>query len=125
MISSKKIKCGECGAPMELRQSRYGPFYGCTNWPKCSGTHGAHPNGAPLGKPADKQTKLARIAAHDAFERYWHTLGWHRGRAYKWLTEQLEIDAKECHIGRFDVTTCEKVIAICRVIPPPGPQPDL
>jgi len=27
--------CEECGAPMALRRSRYGAFYGCSNYPEC------------------------------------------------------------------------------------------
>ncbi len=32
------LSCPECGAPMTLRQSRYGPFWGCTRYPECKGT---------------------------------------------------------------------------------------
>jgi len=28
-------KCENCGAPMVKRQGRYGPFLGCSNYPKC------------------------------------------------------------------------------------------
>lgn len=30
-------KCPKCGAPMALRTSKYGKFYGCTNYPTCKG----------------------------------------------------------------------------------------
>ena len=60
------LACPECAAPMELRPSRFGQFYGCTRWPACDGTHGAHPNGSPLGTPANRATKDARIEALDA-----------------------------------------------------------
>jgi DNA topoisomerase-1 len=30
--------CPECGAEMARRKSRYGYFWGCTNYPKCKGT---------------------------------------------------------------------------------------
>ncbi len=29
--------CPKCGAPMQLRQGRYGQFYGCTKYPDCDG----------------------------------------------------------------------------------------
>jgi len=29
------IKCEKCGAPMVVRQSRRGPFLGCSAYPKC------------------------------------------------------------------------------------------
>ncbi|MEW6040528.1 MAG: type I DNA topoisomerase [Elusimicrobiota bacterium] len=30
-------KCPVCGAPMYLRESRYGRFYSCSRWPQCKG----------------------------------------------------------------------------------------
>jgi hypothetical protein len=36
-----------------------------------------------------------------------------RGQAYGWLAEQLGIDKSDCHIGMFDVKTCERVKFIC------------
>lgn len=30
-------KCPKCGAPMILRTSKYGKFYGCSNYPSCKG----------------------------------------------------------------------------------------
>ena len=32
------IKCDICGSPMVIRRGRYGMFYACSNYPKCSGT---------------------------------------------------------------------------------------
>ena len=31
------MTCPLCGKPMKLRSSRYGPFYGCQNFPACRG----------------------------------------------------------------------------------------
>jgi len=33
-----ELLCPECGAPMELREGRFGRFYGCTRYPECKGT---------------------------------------------------------------------------------------
>lgn len=121
---------------MALKNSRYGLFYGCENWPRCNSTHGAHPNGKPLGVPADAETKQARIVAHAAFDRLWNEIAPSylipitlarsarkrneyrikkrgRTRAYRWLAEQLGIKADECHIGAMDVATCARVAALC------------
>jgi len=32
------LKCPLCGSPMELREGRFGRFYGCTRYPECKGT---------------------------------------------------------------------------------------
>lgn len=123
------LTCPECGAPMRLRESRFGPFFGCTTWPKCDATHGAHPDGTPLGTPADKATKRARIEAHAAFDPLWKDIaevypnlhgralkrlrGLARSRAYQWLAAQLGIPVERCHIGMFDAETCARVVAVC------------
>jgi len=111
------LRCPECAAPMLLKRSRYGLFYGCSAWPRCTGTHGAHPNGKPLGTPADRATKLARIRAHDAFDQLWRGGGMTRKQAYAWLRRTLGLSKHEAHIGRFDVATCERLIAALAEIP--------
>lgn len=110
--------CPECGSDMVLRDSRFGLFYGCVRYPACDATHGAHPNGDPLGVPADKETKRARMAAHDSFDLLWKGAT-KKGRksarkeAYAWLRERLGLTKEECHIGRFDIAMCAKVVELC------------
>ncbi|MCI0457618.1 MAG: DNA topoisomerase [Gemmataceae bacterium] len=36
--------CPDCEGPMEVRQSRRGPFLGCSNYPKCKGTREISPD---------------------------------------------------------------------------------
>ena len=55
------LTCPECGARMPWQMSKYGGFYSCERYPICKGTHGAHPDGSPLGIPANWATKDARI----------------------------------------------------------------
>jgi ssDNA-binding Zn-finger/Zn-ribbon topoisomerase 1 len=109
---SDPILCGECGAPMALkRSSRFGLFYGCTRWPECAGTHGAHQKtGEPLGTPANRETKDARIRAHRAFDRLWKGGGMKRTEAYRWMQETLGLPARKAHISMFDEATCERII---------------
>jgi hypothetical protein len=121
---------------LSLKESKFGPFYGCENFPTCRSTHGAHPDGKPLGVPADKATKEARIAAHAQFDRLWKDIAPSyviprnlarsarkrneyrirkrgRTRAYRWLAEQLAIPFEDCHIGAMDAATCARVAALC------------
>lgn len=105
----------DCGGELVLRRSRYGLFYGCENYPDCPGSHGAHPDGRPLGIPATKETKDARIRAHAAFDRLWKRSERHnrkraRRRYYGKLSRYLGIAVEDCHIGRFDSETCDRVI---------------
>ena len=113
------LACPECGAPMELRRSgRHGPFYGCTQWPSCKGSHGAHPDGSPLGTPADHATKQARILAHAAFDQIWRDkLLPSRKAAYRWMQESLGLSKEDAHIGRFSIDQCKALIAAVHGFP--------
>lgn len=109
----KSLPCPECGGLMILKESEYGKFYGCAQWPDCDCTHGAHPNGEPLGVPANKETRLARMAAHEAFDLMRVATGFKRSKAYAWMRWRMRMSNDDCHIGKFDVPTCEKVIQVC------------
>jgi ssDNA-binding Zn-finger/Zn-ribbon topoisomerase 1 len=111
---SEKVICADCGSVMELRKSpKYkNPFYGCSQFPVCRGTHGAHPDGRPLGIPANRETKDWRIKAHDAFDTLWKCGGINmtRKKAYKKLAEELGV--KEVHIGEQDIEGCKRIIDV-------------
>lgn len=102
------VTCAECSSPMVQRESKYGKFYGCSRFPLCKATHGAHPDGRPLGIPADKKTKAARIRAHAEFDAFWMEQGWTRGRAYGWLVKH----GPAPHIAEMTEEDCEKLIEI-------------
>ena len=108
--------CAECGAPMVLRTARKGPgagrcFWGCSTFPRCRATHGAHPDGRPLGVPGDRATKAARIRAHDAFDPIWRSGVISRSGAYRWMRRALGLSEAEAHIGRFTIAQCDALIA--------------
>lgn len=116
--------CGDCGAPMLPARSRFGPFWRCSRSPTCPGVHGAHPDGRPLGVPADGATRLARKRAHEVFDGLWRrSLGdvgtrmpnalSPRNICYLWLSREIGIQRKDCHFARFDRVTCEHVLAVC------------
>jgi ssDNA-binding Zn-finger/Zn-ribbon topoisomerase 1 len=108
IIDIEPLDCPECGSPMLLRKGKFKQFFGCSRWPICSGTHGAHPSGEPLGVPANEETKRARRNAHAALERIEAIIG--RPAAYKWLATVLHVEPAQCHIGMFDQEMCAKVV---------------
>ena len=103
---------------MQLRDSRYGLFYGCASFPNCEATVGAHQaTGLPLGIPADDETKAARIEAHDWFDKLWGKGGigtMTRGGAYAWLRRKMNLRKDECHIGLFSKVQCDRVGDLAR-----------
>lgn len=105
------LVCPECGALMVLRDSRYGLFYSCSKYPECIATHGAYKSdGRPLGKPANKKTRGARIAAHAEFDRLWKYEGWSRESAYHWMQKVLGLNRRQAHIGKLDKKQCEALV---------------
>lgn len=104
------------------RVSSYGPFYGCVGFPVCRTTHGAHPDGRPLGTPGDAATKAARIRAHAAFDPLWKGGAAKRNEAYYRLSKALGITRKECHIASFDAAMCERVVEACARLSEPAPS---
>jgi len=111
------VKCGECGSTMALKESRYGKFWGCTRYPVCKGTHGAHPDGRPLGTPANKETKEARIKAHAAFDTLWKSGEMIRTAAYQWMCKAMELSKDEAHIGKFSKEQCVRLCALIAARP--------
>lgn len=80
------------------------PFYGCSRYPDCTGTHGAHPDGRPMGTPADATTKAERVRIHKLCEKIWGD--WETATTkekqdmYTWLKEN---GPKE-HIGEMNLS---------------------
>lgn len=112
------VKCGECGAPMKLRESKKilnkegapRKFYGCSRFPACYGSHGAHPNGAPLGIPANSETKAARIAAHEVFDELWKSGRMKRKEAYQLLADTMGVE--EIHFATMTKEKCMEAIKV-------------
>ena len=112
MTKKKKVVCGDCGADMVLRNSKFGKFYGCVNYPKCKGAHGAHPNGHPLGTPADKETRDKRMEAHALFDKQWReSNNMTRAQAYKELQKIMGMNSKQAHIAKFTKEECDFLIS--------------
>ena len=67
----------------------------------------------PMGKMANKALRLRRISAHRAFDVKWLFNG-NRSKAYRELSEHLELSSADCHIANFDTDMCKRVIAYAR-----------
>ena len=108
------LKCPECGGDMKLRNSKYGLFYGCVNWTSgCKGSHGAHADGRPLGRPANSETKLARIQAHRFFDLLWRPQ-MKRSEAYQWMQQAMRLPENEAHIGQFTTEQCKQLVDLVK-----------
>lgn len=90
----------------------YRQWYACAHWPDCRGSCSAHPDGTPMGVPADAATRQARMQAHAAFDAFWRgpTRIMARGDAYRWLEKQLGLPRDGAHIGAFTQAQCAQVL---------------
>jgi len=99
-------------------------FWKCTPCQAWVGTHLKSITFAPMGRLANQDLRKAKQAAHKAFDPLWrlgsvkHKIPKQeaRIRAYKWLSESLNIDPKDCHIGMFDIDMCNQVVKFCEEV---------
>jgi arylsulfatase A-like enzyme len=86
-------------------------FYRCQ---PCKAHVGCHPDTEiPLGRLADAPLRKAKSLAHAAFDPFWQSRSMARIHAYRLLARKLGIAESECHIGMFDLETCNAVVRIC------------
>jgi hypothetical protein len=105
-------------------------FWHCAPCQAYVGCHRAGKGEAPLGRLANAELRMWKMRAHEAFDPLWKELvdkeievrggqapkgikQRHRTDAYKNLAQDLGIALEDCHIGMFDVETCQRVVSIC------------
>lgn len=120
--------CPYCGKPTVLRLSSahiyngrdFGPVWECS---PCGAWVGCHKNSsrhAPLGAPANAETRELRKQAHALFDPLWQsamrlrglTKGKARAAAYAWLGERLGHSAGHCHISWMQADELRQVIQL-------------
>ena len=108
------LKCPNCGAPLAFKQSKFGPFYGCSTWRStgCKGSVRANADGSPVGLPVDEETKRARMDAHDVFDQLWKGGRMSRNQAYYWLARQMGLPHEKAHMGLFSKEECQRVVEL-------------
>lgn len=105
------IECPVCKRQMTLRRhAQYGLFWGCDSYASCGTSHGARPDGTPLGEPATRETKEWRVRAHAAFDPLWQSGKLTRNEAYDWLCQVMNKTLEKGHIALFSVEECQQLI---------------
>jgi len=108
--------CNKASPCVDTARIYGGKSYGLAYWCKpCDAMVGCHKGTTiPKGTLADKKTRLARMAAHDAFDAIWKGGQVKRKQAYHWLCRRLGLTEQECHIGMFDESTARLVVAVVK-----------
>lgn len=89
---------------MERVETRYGGLFRCTE-PGCT----MQCWDGPTSTPADKETRQARIRAHEVFDRVWKSGLMRRRQAYAWLDDVLCKPIGGAHIGMATIRECQKI----------------
>ncbi len=96
------------------RHSIHGPFYPCAvrecEWMSSLSEYDHR------FRVSNKALRLARMKAHETFDRLWKGAGarFTRDEAYAWLASVLEMPQGKAHIRHFSVPGCIRVIELCR-----------
>lgn len=117
-LTEHDLNCPDCGAVLVLTDFRGKPVYRCirASQTACQGSHGAQPDGRPMGIPAHWTVRAERKKAHRVFDLLWNGPGsrMSRGAAYHWLQGAMKMSEHDAHISRFDAAQCARVLALVR-----------
>lgn len=87
-------------------------LYQCQN---CNARVGCHKGTKrPLGNVANEVLRLKRMETHQVFDKFWRAKRMSRTKAYRWLSEQMELSESKAHIGGFEMEQCQQLIELCR-----------
>jgi hypothetical protein len=119
------LVCPYCSGNSELIDSKliygksYANMYYCG---KCDAYVGVHQGTKiSLGRLANKELRICKKKAHNVFDPMWRkkmeleNISKYEARTlgYKWLSKEMGIESKFCHIGMMNVEQCREVIKIC------------
>lgn len=121
-MKSEHVKCGYCDRQAKLvgaekiyphRRDLAGRwFWDCD---PCGAYVGCHPGTTkPLGRLANAELRRAKQSVHRVLDPLWKSGGMKRKEAYALLAKGLSIAPQNCHIGMFDVPTCQAAILVLK-----------
>lgn len=78
---------------------------------------GCHPNTTiALGRIANKELREAKKEAHKYFDMIWKNKNLTRQEAYTWLSQQLNLQREQTHIGMFNIQQCKDTVYFSKQI---------
>lgn len=118
-MKDRKLICPYCDELVDYIDSceyysngrSYGMMYIC--WP-CDATVGVHEGtDNPKGTLAKKELREMRKQVHALFDSLWRGDRKNkRGKAYRWLSEEMGLPIEQTHIGEFREAECRKAIKV-------------
>lgn len=81
----------------------------------CRAYVGCHPGTTnPLGRLANAELRRAKQSVHRVLDPLWKSKKMRRSEAYALLAKGLNIAQQNCHVGMFDVHTCQAAVEVLR-----------
>ena len=81
----------------------------------CGAYVGCHPGTTnALGRLANAELRRAKQGVHRVLDPLWKSKKMCRSEAYALLAKGLNIAPQNCHVGMFDVHTCEAAVNVLR-----------
>lgn len=119
-VDSRHVTCPHCDRQARLVDAlvvypRRIDFAGRWYWlcDPCDAYVGCHKGTTtPLGRLANAELRKARQRVHKAFDPLWKSGRMKRSDAYAMLAKRLSIAKQNCHVGMFDLPTCEAAINV-------------
>lgn len=116
----QKEQCDCCDSPnvdLVRNDKIYGEIFG--DWPlaylcdDCDAFVHCHPDTIdPMGRMANKKTRVLRIHAHQSFDVLWKQGLLSRTEAYQWLSDSLDVPPEGCHFSMISDEQLEKTVVI-------------
>jgi hypothetical protein len=120
--------CPHCGVESEYvdsarvyRGKSYGMIYDCRD---CDAYVGVHRGTfTPLGTMADRETRIWRMRAHDAFDPLWKSGRIDRRAAYGYMQKIMGMSPEQAHIARFNAEDCQRLVTALNASQPVRSKP--
>ena len=108
------LLCPECRAKLELRASRFGLLYGCTNYEVygCRGRIGVNKKGLPRIMPEQQKRQIAQEKAAELFKGLWDNGPMNKQQAFSWACKNTGISRSKFFIDDFTIEECELLITV-------------
>jgi hypothetical protein len=58
--------------------------------------------------------KMARVMAHNTFDKLWKSGHMSRSQAYAWLAFEMQLSKDQAHIAKFNVQQCRYIEYVCK-----------
>jgi len=116
-------RCPECQGDMVLREGKFGSFWGCRNYPTCTGSMNIRKAAAEA--KTDDGTKSARTKANASLIKFAATRGWTNLQSRRWLSETMGLNWGDAQPNLFTAQQCELMLEYLKLESNPSSESEM